>query len=324
MSSDLTKIIFTCDVEGKKGVCELDKQLDLIIDNTKCGLNKILEVADVNNIKITFFIDVYEIKKSFGLDPVKHLTQHIFERGHDIQLHTHPGPFFDYKRNKMYQFSDLEQEGIIKTGSELIYKWTGYYPEAHRAGAYAADSRTISVLKRAGFKLDSSYFTGHRNCKLRDDFQYYNDLYQIEGILELPVTIFTLYEQPGFLKNYFTPIISTKKIDLDASSLFEMKEAISNARRLQYNTVTIFMHSFSLIKNDGTPDPDDIQKLEKLMKWIANNNFKIATARDLLTNTQEKIFPPYPSKDDLEVTRRINFFKYLLKRLTQRKKRIWA
>ena len=318
-----TAVVFTVDVEGKKGLSDLPDQLDLEIGGVKCGLNGILDIADMHNIKMTFFVDVYEIKKPFGTGPVKRLTKHIFDRGHDVQLHTHPGPFYEYKRNKMYQFSATEQEEIIKIGANFIHEWTGYYPEAHRAGAYAANKQTISALKHAGIRLDSSYFQGHRNCKLEGNFPYHNELYQMGNILELPVTIYELYEHPCFFQHFFPPIFSIKKIDIDASSLFEMKEAISNAIESKYSTITIFMHSFSLIRNDKTPDLKNIQKLEKLMRWVGENGFQTATARDLLTNIKAKV-QPTTQTGILKVTKRINLIKYLLKRLRQQKKRIWA
>lgn len=312
-----TKLVFTVDVEGKKGVCELDEQLHLVKKGVDCGLNKILDIADTNKIKVTFFVDVYEIKKQFGIRPVQRLTRYIYDRGHDIQLHTHPGPFFDYKRNKMFQFSHAEQEEIVRTGAKLIHEWTGYYPEAHRAGAYAANKDTISVLKQTGFKLDSSYFLGHRNCKLKDDFPYYNELYQMEEILQLPVTIYEFHERPCVLRQFLKPLVSLKKIDIDACSLFELREAISNAVKMQYGTVTIFMHSFSLVRTNDTPDVDDIVKLEKLMRWVRENEFKTMTTRELFTNATSVLQQP-AHKTLPQVRQHINLITYLLKRLKRR------
>ncbi|CAN2049000.1 putative NodB homology domain-containing protein [Candidatus Magnetomoraceae bacterium gMMP-1] len=285
----MTVAVFTIDVEGIQGICSLPEQLDLEKNGIKYGLNAILDIAEAYDIKMTFFVDVYEYKKPFGIGPVKRIVEIIFDRGHDVQLHTHPGPLYDYKRNKMFQFSEKEQIEILQIGARLIEEWVGYYPEAHRSGAYAADLKTISALKKVGITLDSSYYYSHPNCKLNESIPYNNFLYNIDDIIELPITAFRFQKRINFLGNYFPPLCYFKKIDIDACNLTELKAAITKSIKCNYSTVNIFMHSFSLINiNKSKPDFKKIDKLKRLITWINENKIPTKTVKELIKVDKSK------------------------------------
>ena len=131
----------------------------------KLGVPQIIKILKKSGIRATFFLNVFE-KCIWGEKSLKEVAKAISETNNDVQLHTHPAWCFDRTRPHMWQYSLAEQMEILKIGIELLKKWTGKYPIAHRAGAYGINKNTFVALKQAGIRVDSSNFYEHPNCKV--------------------------------------------------------------------------------------------------------------------------------------------------------------
>lgn len=230
---------------------------------------KIIEICDSYNVKATFFLSVFEFGK-FGKEEFKKICQKIKEKGHDIQLHTHPCWVYDIQRREMYRYTLQEQIRIIKNGAELIKEWTGEYPIAHRAGAYGIDKNTFLALKENNIPIDSSNFYGHPNCK---EVVTKNKIVKKYGIIEVPITIFfrKYYLQFGPFKLKFKG--NYIKTDIDWATLDELQFFIQEAKRHNIKVMNLFMHSYSFLKfkEDFTkfePDYKDIEKFKAFLSWI--------------------------------------------------------
>lgn len=153
--------------------------------------NKILEIADKYNAKITFFFEVVEYWKlkaewekgnymGYTENPILAMEEQLryaHSKGHDIQLHIHP-QWVDAKwdngkwtvNNQHWRLGGYEGVGenslhtIIKRGKETIETiiGNGYKCSAIRAGGYNAQpsDKIMDAMKDCGLKADSSIVPG--------------------------------------------------------------------------------------------------------------------------------------------------------------------
>jgi hypothetical protein len=142
--------------------------------------DKILEIAQKNNIKLVFFIDImsiYAYKKNFTthfyLDEFKKQVKKILRMGHNIEFHFHPH-WIDsiYKNNKWnhqsknWSYSNLidnygkkRADKVFDEGYNLFLDIVGKKPTCFRAGGYTIqpyEKELINLLKKYNFKCDSS------------------------------------------------------------------------------------------------------------------------------------------------------------------------
>ena len=235
------KLIITIDTEvGEKAKSVkdgFDKFVMGKIGNEYYGIPKIVDIFDQFGFKAEFFVDVYEYKY-FGEEKYKNLCTFLHEKGHGVQLHTHPGYAYDTNRINMHEYSLEEQIKIIAEGKELITKWIGKSPIAHRAGNYGADNNTLTALEANSIKIDSAFFYGQDNCKIQlstiNDPVFYND------VLEVPITVIKRHPRrlgiPVLLKGNWT------KLDINWLSYRELKKGLHKVK-FEYNM--IFLHSSS-------------------------------------------------------------------------------
>jgi len=269
-----SKIIITIDTEvGEKAKHVKDGFEKFIlgkIGSYYYGVPKIVEILDRFGFKAEFFVDVYEYK-FFGEEKYKNLCSFLHEKGHGVQLHTHPSYAYDPNRINMYEYSLEEQSKIISKGKKLIEKWIGKSPIAHRAGNYGADNNTLIALKENDIKIDSSFFYKHKNCKIQ--LSTINDSVFYNGILEVPVTVIKKY--PKVLGIPISLMANWVKLDINWLSYQELKEGL---QKIKSECIVFFLHSSSFILRDefltGVKDSNnrDLQKFIRLMAFIQDNS----------------------------------------------------
>jgi hypothetical protein len=271
------KLILTIDTEvGEKAKFVKDGFEKFVmgkIGNEYYGIPKIVEIFDQFDFKAEFFVDVYEYK-FFGEEKYKKLCKFLHEKGHGVQLHTHPGYAYDLNRINMHEYSLEEQIRIIAEGKELIKRWIDDYPIAHRAGNYGADNNTLTALKENNIKIDSSFFYMQDNCKIRlstiNDPVFYND------VLEVPVTVVKRY--PRVLGIPVPVKLKWVKLDVNWLWYHELKKGL---RRIKSEYAICFLHSSSFIIRaeslTGVKDSNDrdLQKFIKLMAFIQDNSYDV-------------------------------------------------
>ncbi|MEA3500606.1 MAG: hypothetical protein U9R41_06300 [Candidatus Marinimicrobia bacterium] len=156
--------------------------------------NKLLEICDKYNIKITLFFEVLEYLKiketwdsgidmGYKLNPAMAIEKQIKEahkKGHDIQLHLHPQWLNAKYNNKwivddsLWQLPKIKKEDcgysiddLLKLGKDTIEDIikpidNGYQCNIFRAGGYniLPSDEVVKGMKKNGFVSDSSVYAG--------------------------------------------------------------------------------------------------------------------------------------------------------------------
>lgn len=221
------------------------------------GIARIMDVLEEHQAHGTFFLNVYEMAKR-GEEVVRSAARLIHERGHDLELHTHPRPMFDVYG--MDQAPIKQQQSILEKGIALIEGWTGKKVVAHRAGAFAANTDTVRAVAAAGLRADCSLSAGsHVPVPLVAELGASNAAQRVEGVWEIPATCFDQVR--------FGPWHSRRILDIEGCSLPEIKRIVRWAVRNRLPTVCILMHSFSLSRH-GKPNHRVVRRLSALLAWL--------------------------------------------------------
>jgi hypothetical protein len=171
----------------------------------------------------------------------------------------------------MAKLSFEQQKQVLEHGIDLLEKWTGQRPIAHRSGGYSINQNTISALSAVGIPVDSSMNCSHPNSVVTWSK---NAIIEKDGLVELPVTVgeYVAYAGVGSVKFPFYRRLM--KTDLD---IFSSEEFICYARQAfdqDLRLMNLFMHSYSLIDltkgwSRLQPDPYDKAKLEATIEHLA-------------------------------------------------------
>lgn len=254
----LTHVLITVDVEsGIRG-----RPRDQIwgrVDGASepFGIDKIMDVLDSRGVKGTFFLTPYEAA-DYGEEEIAGIARRIHERGHDLQLHTHPKVMFGF--HDMSDAAIGDQIEVLRKGREMLERWSGKTVIAHRAGAYGANLDTIAACARMGLAVDASFCPAVPTA-LSGQLAPTNRWFRRDGVVMLPVTY---YAQARLGTRRFHRIL-----DLEASSLRELKNVVRQARDLSLESVNVMMHSFSLVRY-GRPDRGTLRRFERLLDFLVD------------------------------------------------------
>ena len=249
------------------------------------GTPLIMELLEAHGIRAAFFVNVYEYGQ-FGEAEIEAICAEIKGRGHDVELHTHPVWCYDRDREHMWQYTLDEQSEIIRHGLDLIEHWTGERPWAHRAGAYGANADTIEALALHDIPMDSSAFFEHPNCRIH---KVRNRVALLGSVLEVPVTGF--FRHQGLSLGPVTIPRGRRfiKTDIDWALPSELKTFIRRAREHRLRVMTLFLHSYSLMRLDETwsvtgPEECKVRAFQDLLARIASDpGIEILTFREFHT-----------------------------------------
>ena len=281
-------IIVTVDTESSDSPWAI-KRTDLLssmvygqIHNTYWGFPKIMEICDRFGFKATFFVSVFEYKK-YGEDSLSQVCVDVKQKGHDIQLHTHP--IWLYGRRYMHDYPFPDQVKIIGLGKELLQKWVSESPVAHRAGVYGVNENTLKALKENSIPIDSSNFYGDKQCQLMITK---NKVVEKDEIIEVPVTVLKRNTCINLGLTRFGIRERYIKTDINWLSLDELLHFLAQAKRHNLRVMTLFLHSYSLLQFDASftrfqPDYQTTAKLEEFLSIIAKDlEVKVITAKEFL------------------------------------------
>lgn len=169
--------IFTIDVERFKDTECVAKSGYKPDDDMLDGFDKYINILNKHGIKATMFTLSKVAKKN-----VEMLKKYI-EMGHKLALH---GGKNHSPSNKLSDTEFEEQIGKAKYELEEIY---GVTVEGFRAPFFAMEKRKLRILKKLGFKYDSSRldFQGARYYKNMDMSDYeplMDEVYKKDGFYE--------------------------------------------------------------------------------------------------------------------------------------------
>ena len=221
------------------------------------GIELMMDMLERHRMRGTFFLNAYEVAKH-GEEFVARAARMIQSRGHDLELHTHPLPMYRY-----YGMSKapLEQQvEILERGISLIEGWTGRKVRAHRAGAFAANADTLRAVEAVGLAADCSLSPGSRvPVPLVGDLGSSDLARRVGGLWEIPVTYYDQVRVGRWR--------SSRILDIEASSLPEIKRVTRWAIRQHLPTVCLLMHSFSFCRH-GRPNRVAIRRFSALLTWL--------------------------------------------------------
>ena len=270
------------------------------------GIYKILDITETYGFIGNIFLDVYS-HVNFQPGVLESIAKSIHNRGHAIELHSHPNyaKRLNFYKDYIYKYPLEEQIQILEYGKRLIYQWTGEYPIAHRGGAYAANEDTLAALHQIGIPIDSTLFFHHKNNQIKERLTV-NKVSSYSHSLEVPVTFVRVAKKNGEYRE--------TKFDLDHLSYAQLVRVIQLAKENNLQTLTLFLHSFSLInkktKNsieEDDPkaifrslsrggsikceifgvDENDLIKYDQLLNYIAQDSeIEVLTFREWYENRQ--------------------------------------
>lgn len=259
------------------------------IDGWQFGIPLITDILNRYNLSATFFIECFMEEQGYPGQTEK-ICEFLLERGHDVQLHIHPGYslYQLHKQGKIHsktdQMADLppdEQRKLLQQGRDRLKSWTGRDPAAFRAGNMGAAEETLEQLSAVGIKIDSSYafpFTGSQ-CRFSpanpfNGSRWYGD------VLEMAFS--------GFYQPRIPGLRPAKVLDPMGISFEECRCGIRQITSTGADAVLI-LHCFSLfkVKNvqyDGIrPNRIITRRWEKLCRWLseADEGFAVYTFSEL-------------------------------------------
>lgn len=265
------------------------------IEPAGVGIGYQLEQLRRHRLKACFFVDPMPALL-FGLEPVRRMIAAIRRAGQEVQLHCHPmwadadrRADVEQVRFELTRCDEEEQLRLIEQARELLREAGAPDPVAFRAGSFAADTRTLSAIRRAGLRIDSS----HNGSLLpwpcatgfgADAVSPFAD----EGLIELPV--FQLDEGGGRLRH----------LQINAVSSAEMRAAMLHAEREGNPLVTLVSHSFELATRGGLrANPVVRRRFDGLCAWLDAHRGRFPTSfvaelADIRTGVPATPCPPAP------------------------------
>jgi hypothetical protein len=99
-----------------------------------------------------------------------------------------------------------------------------------------------------------------------------NDLLEVDGVIELPVTYFEQLRFGDWRLRQF--------LDVESTSIAEMESVLDQLAASGACAVTVVMHSFSFSRK-GRPDDRAVEKFREFLKLTANRReWELVTTRD--------------------------------------------
>jgi hypothetical protein len=216
------------------------------------GIDLIMRNLDEFGLKGTFFVEPLG-SAFFGLDGLSSVCKTIRERGHDVQLHVHPGQAqaFWISQKESLPSDNLadypleKQSAFLRRGMDILEGAGVPRGEivAFRAGNFGSDNDTWKAMKENGLRVSSSYNPSYlaSDCKIKWP-QIEAELFDTGcGVWELPIT------------NFHEPGGSFRPLQVTAVGLPEMKHLLLQAHRLGLQEITLVTHSFELFHLDSVP-----------------------------------------------------------------------
>jgi hypothetical protein len=260
------------------------------------GIERIMNELEACGFRGTFYTEAIGAA-SFGMDGLRKVCTQLVDRGHDVQLHLHPNlreP--NWHSEKATQPDDNIASYSRETQVQLLQEGIDILAEAgvprddllsYRAGNFGASNETWHAMSEAGLVLSSNYnpFYCDKDCKI-DYPEGGSDLFATPAkqVWELPIS------------NFLQPNGGFRHLQITATSLEEMKEALWQSRRLGIGHVTFVTHSFEFCCIDspedklGHPNHVNLHRLRGLLRFLRDNpdDFMVDTAGALAKRLQKE------------------------------------
>jgi len=276
------------------------------------GTPRIMDILEKHDLQGIFFVEVFA-----GLNGLKDelagTYEQIVRRGHDAELHLHPIQYYYRQREdgeldaaQLPAAKDMigvlplpRQVELLKKGILLFREMVGKTPMAFRAGNFGASTTTLDALQEVGIRLDSSFNAAYvgEACTI-DSGGAINRAWQHGTVWEVPITTF---------ETGSWGLQSWKQLNINAVSLWEMKNVLEQAERIGLTAVTFIAHSFSLFKVADTqfekmrPDWLVLRRLEGLCRFLKQHRdrFRVTTFAEVEASTLQGTESGFPKMGTL-------------------------
>lgn len=231
-----------------------------------------------------FFLDVYG-RDRYGEAGYQELCHYLLDKGHAIDLHTHPHQMYDIERFYMHQYTLDEQRRIVRDGLAMLRDWTGSTGISHRAGGYGANLDTLTAIRENGIRLDSShYYARPDKCKL--PFGPSNAPFEANGVWQIPITI---AREPIVKRGYRFPFWSRhlwyhhQKLDVNTMRPKQLCLAIEEQLgKIPY--IITFLHSFSFIQRyEDVVHEKALTGFQSMLELLAEKRIPVITFDQVAT-----------------------------------------
>lgn len=279
----MKKIFLTIDIE-----CHDIKKENLYIygqkKNKVYGLEKILQLCEINKIPLNCFLDIGEYKR-YGKEYIINIINLIKKYNQTIYLHLHPNYYSgDDNKSYLWEYNYEEKKNIITEGFSDYEKFLGKKSTAFRVGRYGADDEMYSILSELGLEIiDLSYLYGNtKMCKSN------NIISPINGIKTFNnVTVFgnTRYKSLSlFGRDKYN------NLDVSETSYGEFVEVINNSD-IEYYTMTLhswnFINKYYFSKKYFTGNNRKINKFQKMINYSKKNGIVFSSLDDITSSIDE-------------------------------------
>jgi peptidoglycan/xylan/chitin deacetylase (PgdA/CDA1 family) len=243
-------LVITIDVEALPARASQDHVERLIYGNFpgrgRAGIVEMMDIADRHGVKLTFFLDVLE--EVIYPKQIEAVARLIVERGHDLQLHTHPeimpDAFFTklgFPRKLSNELNKAEAAALFAEVRNIVSAWEVPPFIAYRAGSYRYSSGLVQAMPAAGISFSYNYnlygrsqrSLGLENIAL---FRWEND------VVEIPVSY--IDESAGVLVQFNDSVYVNTGNPQDAYNYILKFQEQWHAS----NVLIMMMHSWSLLE----------------------------------------------------------------------------
>ncbi len=242
------------DIAGTFG--EPESRAPVGLDHVLCpvkgeeqGLNFILNTLNDYNQRATFFVET--MNTAYFNDAMGNVTERLLSARQDVQLHLHPcwsvfkqpnWPETVLGAHPNDQCAGIpieELQDMIESGVSILKEWGAPSVQALRTGNLSADMNVYKAMAKAGLTLASNIGAGYA---LPDDpdLHIYAGRKFIEGVLELPVFSYSVFQYKNLSKN--------SMLSITGSSIQEIKQLLYYAAAYQISPVVIITHPTEFVK----------------------------------------------------------------------------
>lgn len=282
MSASKTLLLLTVDTEASLvGLQPLPPESMVYgrFGSSVYGIERIMACCEEHEVRATFFISALEALH-FGDDHVRRMCDVALERGHDVQLHTHPVWRPEVEgRKALTSLNYDEQLETIRLGADIFRRCCDVPLLAHRAGGLWLNADSVRALEALGIPIDASVAVGFHDYGLGEGRVAANVPRRLGALTEVPVTTFA---QMRF-RSWELP----RNFDINADSNGEMRFVLDRAVAEGVSAVSLLMHSFSFVgrnaeSTDFWPAPSELIKFEQFLDHVSGrDDIEVVTFRQL-------------------------------------------
>jgi len=302
----------------------------LINQREPLGIELIMSELEAHGLRGTFFVESIGAHY-FGTSGLAEVCQGVRGRGHDVQLHLHPGlrrPDFRSRgeeptEDDIGSYSEEEQVALLREARGLLVE-AGVPEEelcGYRAGNFGASNATWRAMRQVGLNVSSNFNPCYfgKCCKMRlDDAPLGLFATPEPEVWELPIT------------NFRDPRGDFRHVQITAVSAQEMIQCLRRYRALGVQEITVVTHSFEFFFLDdanrrrGHVNRINVDRLRGLCRYLQEHDdeFEVDTVGALGqrlgagVQAARPVLASYPSVGALPYARRLA--EQAVKRLAQR------